>query len=270
MLRSISIQLIWTDRPFPERAVAAATAGFDLVDLWDRRTSDLDNLAGACSDSGIGINGFFGNRDHSLCDPTERVAVLDEIQRSLDDAVRVGARQLHLFSNAIRPGGVVAPIPGLPRHAAIVVGLEHLAAAADLAEGSGVQLMLEHLNTVHLPGYLWDDVGTVALIARQVDRPNVRAVFDTYHQQLVGGRLVENLLAAWPWLGRIDIAGVPGRHEPGQGEIDFACLRRVLDDNGWDGTVTFEVAPSDGNPDHAVAAIDSLFPRRQAATHNTC
>ncbi len=257
--RSISIQLIWTDRPFPQRAVAAAAAGFDLVDLWDRRTSDLDNLAKACADNGIGINGFFGNRDHGLCDPAQRDAVLEEIGRNLDEAVRVGARQLHVFSNAIAEGGMVVPIPEVPRAAAICVGLETLAAAAELAEGSGVQLMLEHLNPVHLPGYLWDDASVAGMVARQLDHPGVRAVFDTYHQQLGGGRLVDNLLSMWPWLGRIDIAGVPGRCEPGCGEIDFAYLNSVITNKGWDGTVTFEVTPSDGNPDHAVEAINRLF-----------
>ena len=89
MLRSVSIQLMWSELPYAERAAAAAGAGFDLVDLWDSRTSDIDGVAKACRDNGIGIDGFFGNRDVSLCDPEQRQAALDEIARSLDVAVRV-------------------------------------------------------------------------------------------------------------------------------------------------------------------------------------
>lgn len=261
MLRSVSVQMMWDDRPFPERAVAAAAAGFDLVDLWDRRHSELPALTAACRDHGIGINGFFGNRDHSLCDPDGRTAVLDEIEAALDDAVRAGARQLHVFSNAIRPGGVVAPLPPLPRESLLATGVEHLAEAADLARDAGVTLVLEHLNTVFLPGYLWRDVDTVTGLARQLGRAEVGVVFDAYHQQLVAGQLAGYLVAALPWLVRVDVAEVPGRHEPGAGEIDFGYLRGVLDDHRWDGTLTFETVPSDGDPARAVAAIDEVFPR---------
>lgn len=262
MLRSVSVETMWRDRPYAERVRAAGAAGFDLVDLWDWRTSDIDAVAAAGRESGVGVNGFFGNRDHPLCDPAARGAALDELARSLETAVRVGARQLHLFSNAIA-GGRVVPAPPLPAEALRAACVEGVAAAAGLARGSGVTLVLEHLNTVFLPGYLWDGVGEVVSAARQADAPDVVGVaFDAFHQQLVGGRLTEHLEAAAPWLARFDVAEVPGRHEPGAGEIDFVHLRGVLDRLGWDGTITFETVPSDGRPETAVAAIEAHFPAR--------
>lgn len=264
MLRSISIQLIWTNRPHAERVAAAAAAGFDLVDLWDRRDSDLDGVADAARRHGIGINGFFGNRDHSLCDPGDVDAAVVEVEESLAAAIRVEARQLHLFSNAIRPGGVVAPLPDLDRAELLATGAKALGAVAPRAAEAGVQLVLEHLNTVFLPGYLWDEVAVTTQVAQMVDHPAVGVVFDTFHQQLVRGRLTDNLVACLPWLVRVDIAQVPDRSEPGRGEIAVAHLRDTLAAHGWDETVTFEVVPSDGDPATAVADIDRLFPRSQA------
>src|SRR5919201_1445789 len=164
----------------------------------------------------MGVNGFFGNRDHPLSAPES----VDEIARSLETAVRVGARQLHLFSNAIAGGRVVptAPLPAEALHAAFV---ENLQKAAELVRGTGVTLVLEHLNTVFLPGYLWGDVTSTALVAREVNDPAVGVVFDAFHQQLCGGRLSDHLEAVMPWLVRFDVAEVPGRYEPGVGEIDF-------------------------------------------------
>lgn len=260
MLRSVSIQLMWADRPFPQRAAAAAAAGFDLVDLWDRRSSMLPELARACRDYGIGINGFFGNRDHSLCDPEHAAAALDEIKMGIEAAVEVGARQLHLFSNAIRPGGIVMPLPDISPAEATAVAVDHLNAAADVAATAGIQLVLEHLNTVFLPGYVWHDVPAVLAVAEAVGRPEVGLAFDTFHQQLVGGRLTDTLVQSLPHLVRVDIAEVPGRHEPGHGEIDFHYLRGLLDELEWDGTMTFETVPSDGDPETAVRAIDYYFP----------
>ena len=261
MLRSVSIQLMWTDRSFPKRVTAAADAGFDLVDLWDWRTSDIDTVAAVARGRGIGVNGFFGNRDHSLCDPAERTQALEEIARSLECAHRVGARQVALFSNAIRPGGIVVPRPPLTAEALHEACLIGITAAAERARGSGVMLALEHLNPVFLPGYLWDDVSATVILARQVAMAEVGVAFDVFHQQLSGGRLLDHLLTSIPWLVRFDVAEVPGRGEPGVGEINFRFLRDALDREGWDGTVTFETVPSDGRPETAVAAIDELYPR---------
>ncbi|TAM66551.1 MAG: hypothetical protein EPN48_15945 [Microbacteriaceae bacterium] len=260
MLRSVSIQLMWTDKPFAERVGEAAAAGFDLVDLWDWRNSDIDRVHDAAVDAGIGINGFFATRDTSLSDRASRTAVLDEIKTNLEVAVRVGARQMHMFSNAIRPGGIVVPSPPLARATLLEHCLEGLNEAADIVAGSGVQLVLEHLNTLFLPGYLWDDVNTVVSLARELNRPEVGVVFDAFHQQLGQGRLADSLVGAIPYLARVDLAEVPGRFEPGAGEIDLGYLLGILRDQHWDGTVTFETSPSDGNPQTAVAAIDRLMP----------
>ena len=143
MLRSVSIQLMWSDRPYADRVRAAARAGFDLVDLWDSRNSDIDAVGAACKEEGIGVNGFFGNRDFSLCDSGLRAEVRDEVARSLDTALRVGARQLHIFSNAIRPGGIVVPSPPQAPQALLENCVEALGDLAELVEGSGVTLVLE-------------------------------------------------------------------------------------------------------------------------------
>lgn len=264
MLWSISIQLMWDQLPFPDRVRAAASAGFDLVNLWDWRNSDIDDVHAASLETGIGINGFFGTRDTQLCDPDARTEVLDEIKRNLDVAVRVGARQLHVFSNAIRPGGIVVPSPDLSQNDLLEVCADTLGAAADIVADSGVQIVLEHLNTVFLPGYLWDDVRTTAELVRRIARPaQVGGVFDTFHQQLTHGHLTDALIETLPQLSRIDLAQVPGRFEPGKGEIDLGFLLETARDKGWDGTVTFECVPSDGNPETAVTAVRSLIKKFQ-------
>ncbi|MCL4423431.1 MAG: TIM barrel protein [Actinobacteria bacterium] len=256
----MSLELIWTDLPYARRASAAATAGFDRVDLWNWRTSDVHEVAAACRDGGISINGFFGNRSFSLCDYEVRTSLLDEVKESIDCAVEVGAHQLHIFSNAIRPGGIVVPSPDRSRAALHGACLEGLVEMADLVAGTGITLALENLNPVFLPGYLWTSVSDTAIVARELARDEVGVVFDAYHQQLSGGRLTQELLGAKDVLCRIDIAEVPGRYEPGAGEIDFAYMRRLIDSMGWDGVLCFETVPSDGNPQTALYAIDDLFP----------
>jgi len=258
--RAISLQSMWMDLEFPDRTVAAAAAGFDLIDLWDWRLVDMDAVAAVARDHGIGINGFFGNRDFGLADPTTTTELMEALKRSIDTAVRVGAHQVHVFSNAIRPGGIVAPLPPVPSEVWHATAVEHLQAATELVAGTGICLMLEHMNTVYLPGYLWDDSAIVTSIAREINHPQVRMVYDGFHQQLTVGRLTDHLKAALPWMGRMDVGNVPGRAEPTNGEINYGFLRDVLDEGGWDGTITFEIVPSDGDPATACAGIDAVFP----------
>ena len=84
--------------------------------------------------------------------------------------------------------------------------------------------------------------------------------FDCYHQQLGGGRLIDNLVDALDRVASVHIADVPGRHQPGTGEINFHSIKRVLDERGYDRQLTFEVMPAGGDSEAAVAAIKEVFP----------
>jgi hydroxypyruvate isomerase len=126
-------------------------------------------------------------------------------------------------------------------------------------EGTPMTLTLEAINTVFVPTYFVGDFGASLEIVREVDHPQVRVFFDAYHQQLVGGRLIDNLVDGLPWIESVHIADVPGRGAPGTGEINFHSIRRVLEEHGYGRQVTFEVVPT-GDPDDAVAACKAVFP----------
>lgn len=161
-----------------------------------------------------------------------RDQALEELSASVEAARRVGASQLHTFSDGIGPGGVIRKPPPLrweARYQSCVEGLEE---AAKLVEGTGITLVVEAINNIYVPGYFWDEVGITLAICRAVDHPQVRLAFDCFHQQLSGGRLTDHLREALAWMTRFDVADVPGRGQPGTGEINFAHLSRVLETEG--------------------------------------
>ncbi|RME62594.1 MAG: hypothetical protein D6782_11885, partial [Alphaproteobacteria bacterium] len=229
-----SIKFLWADLPVAKRVAAAAAAGFDAVELWDWRGEDMDALHAACKTHGIRIGGCFGHASGGLRDPAHRRRIVGELAQSVAMAERYGIRQLALFSDEIRrPHGEIAKPPALPRAAQYLSCIDGIEAALKLVEGRPVTLMLEAINTVHVPGYFWDEVGVTIELCRMFNHPQLRLAFDCFHQQLVGGRLTDNLIAALPYAARIDIGNVPGRHQPGIGEIDFAHIRRVLEQQGY-------------------------------------
>ncbi len=260
MKHSVSIEFMWADEPLPERVRRAAAHGFDRVELWDWRGKPIDEVAAACRETGLELAGFFGHSYGALCDPEQHGRVLEALAESVAVAERVGALQLHMFSDDRRPEGGFAPSPPLPAAAKRRACVEGLRRCAELVEGRPLELTLEAINSVFVPGYFLSDFGAALEVVREVDHPQVRVFFDCYHQQLVGGRLIDHLLDGLPWVTAVHVADVPGRHEPGTGEINFHSIRRVLEQAGYDRQITFEVVPSSGDSDAAVAACKAVFP----------
>ena len=259
MKHSISLKFMWSDRALPERAKRAAEHNFDLVELWDWRDEPIDDLAAVCRETGIGIAGFFGHSYGGLRDPSQRDAVLSSLAESLEVAQRVGAKQLHMFSDDIGADSVISKPPALPWESQWQSCLEGLKECVSLVEGKGINLVLESINTVFVPGYFLSHVGQSLALCRALDHPQVTMFFDCFHQQLVAGRLIDNMIEALPWTQAVHIADVPGRHQPGTGEINFQGIKRVLDEQGYDRQLTFETVPKDGDSEAAVGAIKEVW-----------
>jgi hydroxypyruvate isomerase len=261
MKRSVSIKFMWADLPWTERVRRAAAAGFDRVELWDwREPDDIDELAAVAQESGIEIAGFFGHHQGGLANPDDLELVLASLAEAVAVAERVGADQLHVFSDGMRrPEGHVTKPPPLTRDERQEAAIKGLHECLKLIEGKPMELCVESINTVFVPGYFLADSDMAVALCREVGHPQVTMFFDCFHQQLVGGRLTDHLLHALPWTSSVHIADVPGRHQPGAGEINFHHIRRVLETAGYDRQLTFEVIPRDGDSEAAVAAIHEVF-----------
>ncbi len=138
--------------------------------------------------------------------------------------------------------------------------VDGLRECAKMIEGKPMELVVEAINQVFVPGYFLKDTSAALELCREIDHPQVTMFFDCYHQQLSGGRLIENMVEALPYTSSVHIADVPGRHQPGTGEINFHSIKRVLEEQGYDRQLTFEVVPVDGDSERAVTQIKEVFP----------
>ena len=137
--------------------------------------------------------------------------MLEALAETVEVAARVGALQLHMFSDARGPDGKFLPGPPLTDAEKRRSCVEGLRECIKLVEGKPIELTLEAVNRVFVPTYFLGDFGASLEICREVDDPQVRVFFDAYHQQLVGGRLIDNLVDGLPWVSSVHIADVPGR-----------------------------------------------------------
>jgi len=263
---SVSIEFMFFELPFEQRVAAAARAGFDGVEFWDWRNKDMDRVADAASRVGIEITGFFGNRLHSLADRSQHERNLEALGESIEVAKRVGCKGLHAFVHEIRSDATLAPlarpIPAEEAFENMVVGLRR---GAELCSAQGIAFLLEAINPVSVPGYYLDSAEKCLRVVEAVNHSGLQMMYDYFHQQLGGGNLIGNLQRCAHRVVAVHIADVPGRHEPGTGEINYANLNRHLHDIGFGGTMVFEVKPKRSS-DEAAVAIKAVFGDRFA--HN--
>ena len=237
-----NISWLLPDLPFPQRPSALAQAGFAALEFGFPSQADIPALEAARQEWGLEIVLF--NQDVPAWDEANRGYLVDrrrqaDFQRTLDEALEI-ARRLSALKIML-PAGV--EIAGLGRPAQRECMLSRLVEAAPLAASAGVVLTIEALNPFDNPGYFLTSSREALEIVRQVNHPNVRFQFDSYHLQRLEGHLVETLRTNAEWIGHIQFADEPGRHEPGTGEIDFGSLVRAATDAGYQGYIGLEYTP---------------------------
>lgn len=118
--------------------------------------------------------------------------------------------------------------------------IENLKRAAPLAEAAGIVLCLENMSRKSRAGTLLSHVGEAYAVAKAVDHPHVRLVFDTSHVQVMDGDLIDTLHAVWDMVAVVQIADNPGRREPGSGELNFTNILLAVRDLGYAGLIELE------------------------------
>jgi hydroxypyruvate isomerase len=161
---------------------------------------------------------------------------MSTVEDAVRTARRLGCRRLNVLAGN--------RVPGVSDEVMRRTVVENLRAAAPVARAVGITLLIEALNTWESPRYYLDRSRLGLEIVREVDQPNVRFQYDVYHMQRMEGELTTTLTSNLPWIGHVQIADVPGRHEPGTGEISFPHLLGALEAAGYDGYVGLEYRPS--------------------------
>ena len=257
---AVCAEMVFLELPIIERVRRIADLGFQ-VEIWDWTTKDLDALAG----SGAAFSSMTGYVTGTLTDDDGAAELLASAERSIAVAERLGCPRLNLHGTGLDPQGLpVRPVQE-------VTGAMWLAAArtldrvAALGERAGVTFCLENLNTaVDHPGVPFARTADTLTLVEGVGRPGLRMMLDLYHAQIGEGNLIELLRRAGPLIGEIQVADVPGRCEPGTGEINYPAIAAALQELGYCGTVGLEAWAS-GDSEQALARFRAAFTRPGAS-----
>jgi hydroxypyruvate isomerase len=252
------IEPMYAEMPFPRRFEAAKKDGFDFVEFWGWTDKDLGAVKKAASDAGIGISGFNGDADYSPIDPSHRKPYIDFLKKSVDAALKLDALSITIHSNALGERGIVVNhYTGLSDTVKKCSLFGTLLECARIAEGSGIAMNLEALNIIsdHAGNYLVH-TNDAAEMTRLIGSPKLKILYDVYHMQLNEGNICGNISANSDQIGHVHIADVPGRHEPGTGEINYHMVFDHFEKSGYTGRIGYELFPKTST-EAAVKAIMS-------------
>ena len=236
---SACIEWLFADeaRGVPDRIRAAKDAGLDAVEFWHWSNKDLDAVKAALDETGLPLAGILAEPITKITDPETHPVFLDGLKASLAAAKKLGAPVLIAQAGDDRPG-----VSREAQHAALV---KVLGEAADLLEGSGVVLALEPLNDrVDHPGYYLTSTIEGLDIVEEVDRPEVRLLYDIYHSAMMGEHIEDVLEGRLDRVVHVHLADTQGRGEPGSGTMDWQHRLEWVADHGYSGFVGLEYKPS--------------------------
>ena len=245
---SANVTFLFHEVPFLERFGEAAHAGFRAVEFQYPYEWQPRDIAERVAQHGLEVvlfnapPGDVAAGDRGLASlPGREHEFAASIATALRCAQVLNCKRIHVLA-----GNVPADADEDDRDLRRRLYVRQLKQACEDAAPLGITLLVEPLNPRDNPGYLLNTQADAHAIVEEVGAPNLKIQFDVYHAQIVEGDLTEKLRRYLPHIGHIQIAGVPGRHEPNVGEINYDWLFRVLDEMRYDGWIGCEYKPAAG------------------------
>jgi len=250
-----NLSMLYNEHPFLDRFAAAARDGFRGVEYLFPYAFDANELARRLADQGLqqvlfnAPPGDWEAGERGLaCLPGREAEFRAGIGQALEYAQALDCPRVHVMAGLIPRGAA----QGLERERLQATYEANLAWAAAQAANAGRDLLIEPINTRDMPGYFLNRQDEAHRLVQAIGAPNLQVQMDLYHCQIVEGDLAMKLRQYLPTgrVGHLQIAGVPERHEPDVGEVDFGYLFKLIDEVSaachWQGWIGCEYRPARG------------------------
>ncbi|WP_226781338.1 hydroxypyruvate isomerase family protein [Oceaniglobus trochenteri] len=251
---SANLGFLFTELTLPEAIRAAKTAGFAAVECHFPYDVPPADVKAALDETGLpmlGLNtrpGDTASGDFGLAAlPSRRDEARQAIEQAVAYGAAIGARNVHVMAGKIGVAGEAT------FH-------ENLAFACDLAAGHDIGILIEPINQRDAPGYHLSRVEQAADVIAAVGKPNLRMMFDCYHTQIMQGDLTRRIERHLPLVGHIQIAAVPDRGEPNEGEVNFPALLNSIRALGYTAPIGAEYRPRSGNTHDGLGWLTAYRP----------
>jgi len=236
MRYSICLDALYSGKDFIESMREIKSLGFNAFEFWAWwEEKDIDKINTARLELGLEVAAFC-TKFVSLVDKTKRDVYIKGLKETIPVAKKLDCKVI-----ISQVGDELKDITRAAQQLSMIDGLKE---AASLLEGGDIILAIEPLNTrVDHEGYfMWQSDEAVDILDR-VGSPNVKMLFDIYHQQIMEGDIIRRCLKNLDKIVHFHVAGNPGRHELDDGEINYPGIFKALDEAGYSGYIGVEYNP---------------------------
>lgn len=237
-----NLSMLFNELPFLDRFAAAAAAGFRGVEFLFPYDHPPETVARCLAGNALEIAlfnlppGDWEAGDRGVAALPGRESEFDGyLERALPYAIALGARRLHMMAGI--------PPPGAEPKACRETYIRNLRAAASFFAPHGITILVEPINPRDMPGYFINSQDQTIDLLDQAGAENTALQMDLYHCQIVEGDLAVKIRRNIDRIGHVQIAGVPERHEPDGGEVNYPYLFELLDGLGYRGWIGCEYRP---------------------------
>lgn len=240
-----NLSMMYQEHAFLDRFAAAARDGFHGVEFLFPYAFSAEDIKARLDQHGLTQVLFncppgdwdAGERGTASL-PGREQEFRDGMQQAFTYAIALGKPLLHVMAGLLKLGQ--------DANSHLATYLQNLKWAAAEAAQHGLTLVIEPINLRDMPGYLLNRQSDAHTICAEIGAPNLRVQFDLYHCQIVEGDLAHTMQRDLAGIAHMQIAGVPGRHEPDIGEIHYPFLFAQMDALGYTGWVGCEYRPKAG------------------------
>ncbi len=236
MRLSPCIEMIFREDDLPQRLHHIKALGFAGFEFWGWENKNIDELVQTASELELSVAAFC-TVFASLVDARQREVYINGLKRSIEVAQRLGCSRLITQTGA--------ELTEVPREDQLLSLIQGLKACAPILEANDITLLVEPLNTlVDHEGYFLSRSAEAFDVVSAVNSPNVKLLYDVYHQQITEGNLISTIRQNIDLIGHFHIADHPGRHEPGTGEINYHNVLKAIQGTEYSGWIGLEYRPS--------------------------
>jgi len=241
-------EALFRDLPFVDRIRAIKDLGLPAFEFWGYANKDIDAVVAMQRKTGLAVSSISCDTGGPLVNATNRGNFAPACEASIKVAKRLGCTTLIVT--------VGQEIPGVSRaeqHRSVVEGIKTV---VPMVEKAGVTLVVEPLNVlVNHKGYFLATTKEGVEIVDEVGSPNVKLLYDIYHQQITEGNIIDTIRANIAKIGHFHMADVPGRHEPGTGEINYENVFKAIAETSYAGYIGLELWPTKPERDALASTI---------------
>lgn len=242
---AVNIDMWWGETPFLDRFALAAKAGFTSVEFWPVRRDGVNatKVRALLDQHGLKLAQYAPGAPN-FSDPAKHPELLTMIKEAIADCAVMGCAAITLVGHH--------NVDGMSREDMLVGYTAGLMRIAPLLEDAGVMALVEPFNHVNHLNFLLNGSRPAVAMCRSVNSPMVKIQWDFFHMQHEEGDLINKFQAGIDQVGYVQLGDVPGRNQPGTGEVNHVNLLKAIRAAGYTGPMGLEYNPKDGDAARAV------------------